>query len=38
VTAEEAMHPREFADRLNSTELLAVDAVDAALQTVLALD
>jgi len=35
VTAEEAMHPREFADRLNSTELLAVDA---ALQTVLALD
>jgi len=27
VTAEEAMHPREFADRLNSTEMLAVDAV-----------
>jgi len=35
VTAEEAMHPGEFADRSNSTEMLAVDA---ALQTVLALD
>jgi len=35
VTAEEAMHPREFADRLNSTEMLAVDAVR---QRVLALD